>query len=283
MANSSERETSDRADAAAITLAGERIEILRTRYRAQTFPRHAHETYTIGVGLRGIGSIWCRGESHVRGPGAIVVIPPGEVHTGGVGPHSDVLSYVVAYVPASLVDACASAAGVRGSLEFPVPVLNDDTIGRALRALESVFAAPSGLSAAQDALAVAIARLVRFHGGRRANVAIPDEPRLVSTTREIIRSCYADTSRTSLDALAGETGVTPFHLTRAFTRVTGMYPHHYLLQVRVDHARALLAAGEVPSIVAAMTGFADQSHLTMQFKRYAGITPGHYRRCLRAC
>jgi AraC-like DNA-binding protein len=30
-----------------------------------------------------------------------------------------------------------------------------------------------------------------------------------------------------------------------------------------------------------MTGFADQSHLTTQFKRYVGITPGRYQRCVR--
>jgi len=33
-------------------------------------------------------------------------------------------------------------------------------------------------------------------------------------------------------------------------------------------------------MVAAMTGFVDQSHLTYHFKKHLGITPGNYRRCV---
>jgi AraC-like DNA-binding protein len=52
--------------------------------------------------------------------------------------------------------------------------------------------------------------------------------------------------------------------------------------VRVERARLLLARG-VPIAQAALdTGFADQSHLTRQFKRFVGVTPGEYARGVRA-
>ena len=275
----------DRADVAVLEFDGERIEVLRTVYRAMTFPRHTHDFYAIGVGLRGVGSIWYRGESHVRRRGDVVVIPPGEVHTGGVGPQSGVLSYLAAYVPAPLVERCAAVEGFRAtSLGFHSPVLRDMTVCRALLGLAVILQsrqkAADAASAARDALALAIATLVRRHGGVRPARSALDDPALVRTTREIIQSCYADPTRTSLDALASATGVTTFHVIRAFTRSMGVAPHHYLLQVRVERARALLAAGTSPSTVAAMTGFVDQSHLTVQFKRYVGITPGRYQRCL---
>jgi AraC-like DNA-binding protein len=41
-----------------------------------------------------------------------------------------------------------------------------------------------------------------------------------------------------------------------------------------------LARGLPSSLVAAMTGFVDQSHLTRQFKRYIGTTPALYQRCV---
>ena len=265
--------------------AGERIEVLRTVYRAKTFPRHTHDYYAIGVGLDGVGSIWYRGERHLRRRGDVVIIPPGELHTGGVGPSSNVLSYLVACVPAHIVDACANAEGVQsGSLDFRVPVLRDDVVAAALvdvgRLLLSPDMAGDAPVAASHALALALSRLVRRHAGGAPTRQVLADPVLVRTTREIIQSCYADPTRTSLDALAVATGVTTFHVTRAFTRAVGVSPHHYLLQVRVDRARTLLAAGISPSLVAAMTGFVDQSHLTMQFKRYLGITPGRYQRCL---
>ncbi|HEY2162424.1 MAG TPA: helix-turn-helix transcriptional regulator [Gemmatimonadaceae bacterium] len=88
--------------------------------------------------------------------------------------------------------------------------------------------------------------------------------------------------RTSLKALSLHTGVFPFHLVRVFTRAVGLSPHQYLVQTRIRHATRLLAQGVPCSFVAAMTGFADQSHLTTQFKRHLSITPASYQRCLRA-
>jgi AraC-like DNA-binding protein len=223
----------------------------------------------------------------------VVVIPPGEVHTGGVGPDSDVLSYLAVYVPADVMSACAHANGVRhvDALNLRAPVLHDPLVGRALLALEPVFprlGAPTAdperrdVAGARDALALALAAFVQRYGGSNRRAPDVDEPHLVRLVREILHASYADPARSSLDALAAEAAVTPFHLVRAFTRAAGMSPHQYLVQVRVAHARRLLAAGTAPSVAAAMTGFADQSHLTTQFKRYLGITPGRYQRCVRA-
>jgi AraC-like DNA-binding protein len=94
----------------------------------------------------------------------------------------------------------------------------------------------------------------------------------------IIEDCYADGRRISLVSLAAEAGVTPFHLVREFTRAVGLSPHRYVTQTRIRRARTLLAAGMSPSFVAASTGFADQSHLTTQFRRYVGTTPAAYQR-----
>jgi AraC-like DNA-binding protein len=296
MPGSSSHRDVDRADVAAFDVAGERVEVLRTLYRVMTFPRHSHDTYTLGVGLRGVGSIWCRGASHARRRGDIVVIPPGEVHTGGIGPHSDVLSYFAAHVPVSLFEQCAESEGVApGRLEFRVPVLQDTLVERALLTLERRSLPPLGTTreqrpssaplagiTPQEALTLAIAAVVRHHGGRRSSAAMHDDPMAVRTAKQVMQACFADSSKTSLDALAAQAGITSFHLIRTFTRSTGVSPHQYLLQVRVERARVLLASGEAPSVVAALTGFVDQSHLTGHFKRYVGTTPGNYQRGMRA-
>ena len=104
------------------------------------------------------------------------------------------------------------------------------------------------------------------------------EPRIVGVVREILEQSYASAAETSLHALALQAGVTPFRVIRAFRQATGLAPHQYLIQVRVAHARQLLAEGAVPSRAALMAGFVDQSHLTYHFKRRLGITPGRYRR-----
>ena len=105
------------------------------------------------------------------------------------------------------------------------------------------------------------------------------EPDVVKVVREMIDDCYADTEKTSLHSLAARAGVTPAHLVRLFTETMGLSPHRYVVQTRIRRAEELLARGMSSSFVAAMTGFADQSHLTTQFKRYVGTTPAWYQRC----
>jgi AraC-like DNA-binding protein len=121
----------------------------------------------------------------------------------------------------------------------------------------------------------AAARSITAHASTR-------EPELVQIARDIIEDCYADSAQTSLRALARVTGVTPFHLVRVFTHTVGLSPHRYLIQTRVRRARQFLVSGVPSSVVAAMTGFVDQSHLTTQFKRYVGVTPAFYQRCMTA-
>jgi AraC family transcriptional regulator len=83
----------------------------------------------------------------------------------------------------------------------------------------------------------------------------------------------------SLSELAEAVGVSVSHFEVLFRRSTGLSPHQYLLQQRVDRARELLG-DEALSLaeVAARAGFCDQSHLTRHFRRIVGVTPGQYRK-----
>ena len=65
--------------------------------------------------------------------------------------------------------------------------------------------------------------------------------------------------------------------TRHFKRVHGLPPHAFQLMARLNHARALLRAGVSPAMAALEAGFADQSHMGRNFRRFFGTTPGLYR------
>jgi len=279
---------------------------MRATYQSQTFTRHSHDTYTLGLVLRGAGTFWCRGAERVACKGDVVVIPPGEVHTGSVGSGVESLSYLAVYLPVGLAALHAEAAGAGAGQppEFGSLVLRDSRVRRAYQALDRAIgyatALPHGhlpghadaaanldASAAQEAACIAITELMRRHAERHT----PDdtlqprrgmvrEPRIVSVVRDVLEDSYAKSDETSLHALAQRTGVTPFRVIRAFRKATGLAPHQYLIQVRVERARQFLADGAAPSLAALMTGFADQSHLTYHFKKHLGITPGNYQRCV---
>jgi transcriptional regulator GlxA family with amidase domain len=101
----------------------------------------------------------------------------------------------------------------------------------------------------------------------------------VTRVRAYLESQYA--TRVRLETLAEISGVTMFHLVRVFRAATGVPPHAYLEQVRVERAATLLREGLPISSVAFRTGFSDQSHLTRFFKRHLGIPPGQYQRAVR--
>jgi len=63
---------------------------------------------------------------------------------------------------------------------------------------------------------------------------------------------------------------------RQFKRQTGVPPHVFRTQRRVEHARVLILQGRPLAEVAQATGFTDQSHFTNTFKLYTGVTPGRY-------
>jgi AraC-like DNA-binding protein len=269
--------------------------VLRTLYRTQRFSRHYHDTYTFGLGLRGYGAIWYRGRNHYRCVRDVVIIPPGEVHTGGVRDEETVLSYMAVYLPPDVFRSCASMEGVEDieTSDYGAPVIRDQDTTNALRVLYDALwtnavereGAPCtpDLVAAEDAIHMTVATLLRRHPRSRSSAAesadrVYADDLLVRRVREMLEECYADRRQTSLRELALRTGVTPFYVVRRFARATGLSPHQYLIQVRVNSARRLLASGVPPSMVAASAGFVDQSHLTVHFKRFTGMTPARYQR-----
>ncbi|NNE01343.1 MAG: AraC family transcriptional regulator [Pirellulaceae bacterium] len=79
--------------------------------------------------------------------------------------------------------------------------------------------------------------------------------------------------------LAKQARISQSQLHREFTRLFGITPNAYLREVRVGVARHLLETTQLSiALIAADTGFYDQSHLTRQFKTSTGITPTQYRR-----
>jgi AraC family transcriptional regulator len=82
----------------------------------------------------------------------------------------------------------------------------------------------------------------------------------------------------SLADLAGLLQLSVFHFSRKFRREFGCPPYAYVLQQRLKHARRQLRNGNVPlKVVAANSGFADQSHMTRLFRRMLNVTPAEYR------
>jgi len=82
----------------------------------------------------------------------------------------------------------------------------------------------------------------------------------------------------ALAELARATGVSEFHLCRAFRHATGCTIGAFYRELRLRHALALVVDTRQPIVeVALATGFASHAHLTTQFRARFGMTPRRAR------
>ncbi|MGP4086993.1 AraC family transcriptional regulator [Streptomyces sp. KR55] len=250
---------------------GPPLDLLTARFARHVYAPHAHEEFTVGVTVGGLEVIAYRG-GHIRsGPGSIVVLEPGEMHTGGPAA-PDGYAYQALYAEPALL-----TEGTLGGLpHFREPVLNDPELAAALRRAHTDLSACPDPLEAESRLPWLLTALAHRHSTARADDDIvPGADHIARAVRD--RLADELLSPPSLADLAAELGLSRYQLLRAFRTTMGIPPYAWLAQYRVQRARTLLETGLRPAEVAGLVGFADQAHLTRWFRRVLAVTPAAYR------
>jgi AraC-like DNA-binding protein len=258
------------------------VDLLNASYVTQTFSKHMHEGYAVGVVESGALGFSYRGETLVAGPGSVNLVVPGEPHTG-FSAAEEGWTYRMFYLDAALMEHVASQIADRKQTRpfSRQGVIHDGrlakTLGELHRAMEDE---PRDLLEKESRLLMTLAQWIHRHAEDPPVVrSIRAEHRAVRLARDYIESSFQDA--VSLEQISSISNLSAFHLIRVFQREVGLSPHAYLTQVRVERARALILQGWTLASAAAETGFTDQSHLTRHFKRILGITPGQYRNSIQ--
>ena len=251
------------------------IELLQASFDRHVYDRHMHDTYAIGVTLRGVQRFWCRGATHDSTPGHILVIRPGEVHDGRSGSAGG-YSYRMIYVRPEIVHAIADdARGGRSDLDVAGPLVGDRTAFDLLNACWSALALSPWSLASDELLLRGVSALAL---GSRASIDRPlsnNEPAL-TRVRDYLQDNLAESI--TMRELAAIASMSRFQLTRRFQRRFGLPVHGYLRHLRLEEAKRRLARGDEIATVAADLRFVDQSHFHRRFRGSFGITPGQWRR-----
>jgi AraC family transcriptional regulator len=114
--------------------------------------------------------------------------------------------------------------------------------------------------------------------GRRSGEArsTRQPPPWLRTAREFLRANA--TGRVSVAQVAAAAGRHEIHLAREFRRFYGTSIGTYLRNLKTERAAQLLRDSSLTICdIALDCGFANQSHLTREFKARYGVTPSRYR------
>ncbi len=269
-------------------------DLVTAEYHDHEFAPHWHEAYTVPVIEAGAESYEYLGARHVAEAGSVPVINPGEIHTGSRA-FDEGWSYRVMYLPIDYAQQLADDIAGRAQ---PLPWFDADVIrdrdlacrlARAHRLLEADSDARArhergvdGTTNTQDLLAIEGALLdavstllVRYARTRPEALRSAINDSRIALMKERLADDLAAPLR--LADLAAAVGLSPFHAARLFTQASGLPPHAFRNQVRLQRALGPLRAGASVADVAAACGFTDQSHFTRHFRRMFGVPPGRWQ------
>ncbi|MBZ0284536.1 MAG: AraC family transcriptional regulator [Anaerolineae bacterium] len=253
------------------------LSLLRANFVTYSFARHMHDDYfVIGMVEAGMQKFAYRRDQYITPPTGIIVINPGEPHTGEAAIETG-FRYRALYPSLNLMQHITSE--IKGRPHdlpfFPQPVIHDRALFSAIYQMHTALETATSTLEHESRFLWAVAQLITRHADAGLNLQPIGRERIeIQRVRHLLEERYADDIK--LDELAQVVHWNPFYLLRVFRNEIGLPPHAYLENVRVRQAQYRLREGMALAQVAYETGFSSQSHFNRSFKRFIGVTPGQY-------
>lgn len=231
-------------------------------------PSHEHEPAYFSLLLKGAYTETCRKGTRTCIPSSIVFHPAGERHA--VDFHNAEVRIFRVEVKARWLERTSKYAGTPDySMDFHGGLVS--SLGTRLYGEFQRRDTCSPL--AIEGLMLEIMAEVSRHQVKQSKQTAPP---WLENARDILRENISEPP--SLETLAKAVGVHAVSLAREFRRYYHCTIGEYLRQLRIETACRELSHSEVAlSVIAANTGFYDQSHFSNTFRRHTGMTPTQYR------
>jgi AraC-like DNA-binding protein len=250
------------------------LSLMRADFTTHEYPPHTHQAFVVAVTEQGGSVIKSRGRVEEAHRSALFVFNPAEPHAGWMG-WSRLWRYRSLYLTQSAIDRVAAELGIETVPYFTQNIFRDADLIEGFLALHRALEEDRDAFRERELLVGTFGQLFQRHGsgGERIEAA-PGDQALLQAAIDHMRACHAEGLR--LEDIAEPVGLTAFQLIGLFRRATGLTPHAYLTQIRLNAACRGLRRGLPIADVAAGAGFYDQSALTRHFKRCYGITPRQF-------
>ena len=244
-----------------------------SRNSGRRYKPHMHKTLSVGAIDRGEVVYQVEGTTAKLQPGSLALINPEVLHSCNPV-ESCIRSYYMLYLE---VEWCLQLQQSLWRLESFSPMkillLEDSSIyEQYIHTLESLMVEGDLLE--KEQLLVDIVEKIFLQACEPAMVKSEPPLQIEQLKRQLSMNLDINTT---MKHLAGELHANPYTLLRQFKAATGLTPHAYRLNCRIELARKLLQKGFNLSQVALECGFFDQSHFHRHFKAMTTVTPREYQ------
>ncbi|TNB48258.1 AraC family transcriptional regulator [Martelella lutilitoris] len=251
------------------------IERIEARFCGNGFSPHRHDTYALGLTMSGVQTFSYRGATRFSLPGRLIILHPDELHDGGAGDDAGLTYRMIYLSPERIGAALETMSGFRNLPFVQAPVIDDPALRATLADALGELDAEMGELKRDGLIADIAGHLLRLgDAGAGCKPGPVARPALRRCREYLAESAGTDIGSETLEAISG---LDRFSLARQFRAAFGTSPHRYLVQRRLERAKAMIAAGETLAGAALSAGFADQSHMTRHFRKTYGMTPGRFQ------
>ncbi|MET4247224.1 AraC family transcriptional regulator [Bradyrhizobium sp. LA6.7] len=252
----------------------EGLELLRASCVDHRYPAHDHDEFVVAAFKSGAQRHRISRHEGVAYAGMVMIIPPGEVHTGEAAVRGEIWEYCAYYPSPALLERIADDVhGGGGGLDFGRERLQiDPTVAQILLNAHRVIEVATDPLEKQSVLLDALGLLIHKYGQRTRRGPRPSA--LDADIGRAIAFIHEHHARSlTVGEIADVAGLSEYHFMRTFRATRGLPVHRYLTQLRLDRAKSLLQRGVSASETALAVGLFDQSHLTNLFRKNFGVTP----------
>lgn len=254
------------------------IEISKVESSRHVFPKHAHDDiYALSLITKGASYCLGREKSDLTvNTGQIVALNPGQVHSGiPVGDNS--ISYWMLYADIKAMKKFATDIFQQHGIlpEFNRMVIKNPRLANKFKKLLLTFEHSRDSLEKETLISAFLSDLFKAACDQKPERASDCSGNKSIDLAKDVLSEDLDIG-ISLDTVAKKVGFSRFHFIRQFKKHTGISPHQFRIQQRIEAAKDLIRKGRPLSQIALETGFSDQSHFTNKFRQYTGATPSQY-------
>lgn len=254
---------------------GRNSSVVRGSFGRHSFPMHSHTDFAVCVVTDGIQGFTEKSTKAVLHRGCFASVNPGQVHDG-FSMDAEGWRQCVLFFGSDTAEMYREENGIRGTFRFSRSVSENSLFAVGITdKISAIHETDDSLK--RQCLFEEVLTLLH----KNENLIMPHTSvRHVKAIKNIIDMLQAyPADKHSLDDLAAQAQMSKFHFLRSFKDYTGITPHAYLNQLRLDRAFQLLTRTDKTSAeIAAECGFSDQPHFMRSFKRLWGITPGSIKR-----